>query len=392
MDVDTPPRPQQPPLSNLPPSATTSTIPLPPSAAQSPPTPTDHLDFDSSTFEPTAAFGVEEEHGEHSAAGGSTEDGDKSLTLISGFKGESGHASADVRRRRGTQAGARRKQESDSRDREEDEQVDDDVQGGVMGILKSKMGGMKGSEFNFQVHHHHGAGGALAGFDNESAPSRWFHSQTPYTLLGYLQFASLTLLSLLFLSLSLLFLYTLYTDIKDRLSSLTTEMRAEILQCAKAYVDNRCAPQTRMPALARQCSGWEECMGRDPNLVGRTRVVAETLAEVVNGFVDVISFKTMLFVMAILSLTIYGSSVALSALPVRPTPTAAPPSPSFPPHFQHLGYHPSPSPYGYPPVNAYAGNGWEGPAGLGLGAPETRAEPMGRVREEEKVKGKKSWF
>ena len=34
-------------------------------------------------------------------------------------------------------------------------------------------------------------------------------------------------------------------------------------------------------------------MARDPNVVGKTRVVAETLAEVVNGFVDVISFKTM---------------------------------------------------------------------------------------------------
>lgn len=34
-------------------------------------------------------------------------------------------------------------------------------------------------------------------------------------------------------------------------------------------------------------------MGREVIVVGKTRVVAETLAEVVNGFVDVISFKTM---------------------------------------------------------------------------------------------------
>lgn len=34
-------------------------------------------------------------------------------------------------------------------------------------------------------------------------------------------------------------------------------------------------------------------MGRDIVVVGKTRVVAETLAEVVNGFVEVISFKTM---------------------------------------------------------------------------------------------------
>lgn len=63
--------------------------------------------------------------------------------------------------------------------------------------------------------------------------------------------------------------------------------------CAKAYVDNRCEPATRIPAMERKCSGWEECMGREVVVIGKTRVVAETLAEVVNGFVDVISFKTM---------------------------------------------------------------------------------------------------
>lgn len=34
-------------------------------------------------------------------------------------------------------------------------------------------------------------------------------------------------------------------------------------------------------------------MGREVVVVGKTRVVAETLAEIVNGFVEVISFKTM---------------------------------------------------------------------------------------------------
>lgn len=110
---------------------------------------------------------------------------------------------------------------------------------------------------------------------------------------SYLQFGSLTLLAVLFLFISFLFVYTLYTDIQARLASLTVELRAEILQCAKAYVDNRCEPATRIPAMERKCSGWEECMGREVLIVGKTRVVAETLAEVVNGFVDVISLKTM---------------------------------------------------------------------------------------------------
>lgn len=111
--------------------------------------------------------------------------------------------------------------------------------------------------------------------------------------LSYLQFFSLLLLLLLFLSLSLLFLYTLYTDILARLSSLTIDIRSEILQCAKAYVDNRCEPETRIPAMEGKCARWEECMGQEVVVAGKSRVVAETLAEVVNGFVEVISFKTM---------------------------------------------------------------------------------------------------
>lgn len=95
------------------------------------------------------------------------------------------------------------------------------------------------------------------------------------------------------MSLASLFLYTLLADIQARLASLGSELRAEILQCAKAYVDNRCEPEMRIPAMERRCAGWEECMGREVVVVGKTRVVAETLAEVVNGFVDVISFKTM---------------------------------------------------------------------------------------------------
>lgn len=109
----------------------------------------------------------------------------------------------------------------------------------------------------------------------------------------YLQFGSLTLLAILVLSLLMLFLYTLYVDIQTRLSSLTLELRAEILQCAKAYVDNRCEPGTRIPAMERRCADWEDCMNREVVVTGKTRVVAETLAEIVNGFVDVISFKTM---------------------------------------------------------------------------------------------------
>lgn len=67
----------------------------------------------------------------------------------------------------------------------------------------------------------------------------------------------------------------------------------EISMCAVQYNDNRCAQPDPIPAMIQQCSNWETCMNRDPALVGRAKVGAELIAEVVNGFVEPISWKTL---------------------------------------------------------------------------------------------------
>lgn len=66
----------------------------------------------------------------------------------------------------------------------------------------------------------------------------------------------------------------------------------EIAQCAMQYKTNQCATNP-IPALLHQCGLWETCMNRDPTKVGRAKVGAELIAEVVNGFVEPISWKTL---------------------------------------------------------------------------------------------------
>lgn len=66
----------------------------------------------------------------------------------------------------------------------------------------------------------------------------------------------------------------------------------EIAQCALHYKTNLCVTNP-IPAMAHQCGVWETCMNRDPTKVGRARVGAELIAEVVNGFVEPISWKTL---------------------------------------------------------------------------------------------------
>ena len=41
-----------------------------------------------------------------------------------------------------------------------------------------------------------------------------------------------------------------------------------------------------------QCATWQTCMNRDPTVVGRAKVFAGLIAEVVNEHVEPISLKT----------------------------------------------------------------------------------------------------
>jgi len=66
----------------------------------------------------------------------------------------------------------------------------------------------------------------------------------------------------------------------------------EIGMCATQYKNNLCESNP-VPAMMQQCASWKTCMERDPTTIGRARVGAELIAEVVNGFVEPISWKTL---------------------------------------------------------------------------------------------------
>lgn len=73
------------------------------------------------------------------------------------------------------------------------------------------------------------------------------------------------------------------------------DIMSEISQCSKQYVENRCSPELRVPAMERACLTWETCMKRNPSVVGRAKLSAETFAEIINGFIEPISYKTMVW-------------------------------------------------------------------------------------------------
>lgn len=130
-------------------------------------------------------------------------------------------------------------------------------------------------------------------------------SDLPYLLAGYLQFFFNLSLILVFLYLLVQFILTVQRDVEHRISEHSMEIVQEITQCASLYNLNQCSINP-VPAMHRQCSIWETCMNRDPTKVGRAKVGAELIAEVVNGFVEPISWKTLAFTLTSLSfLTVF---------------------------------------------------------------------------------------
>ncbi|KAL4065783.1 Di-sulfide bridge nucleocytoplasmic transport domain-containing protein [Scleroderma yunnanense] len=166
-------------------------------------------------------------------------------------------------------------------------------------------------------------------------------SDTPYVLLGYLQFFFNLSLVLMFLYLLVQFIVTVQRDVEHRISEYSLDIVQEIGVCASHYRNNFCETN-QIPAMTQQCAVWEACMNRDPTIVGRARIGAELIAEVVNGFVEPISWKTLAFSLTSLSfLTLFVNSL-LSLYRSRHQPAhspSQPPSFTVPPGFHH-GYLP----------------------------------------------------
>lgn len=129
--------------------------------------------------------------------------------------------------------------------------------------------------------------------------------QVPFVISLYMQlFVNVMLISIILYFISM-FLLTIRTDINNKINSQLMEITQEISLCAREYERNHCSPDLRVPALEISCMTWEKCMNRDPKVVGRAKIGAETFAEIINGFIKPISWKSMIF----LTIGIVGSII-----------------------------------------------------------------------------------
>lgn len=156
---------------------------------------------------------------------------------------------------------------------------------------------------------------------SESAPlsprwdSAWVstHRDIPLIASQYMQLMLNLSLILLLLYAVFCFYLTIRHDVDKKVSEFSSTILAEMSLCQRKYIENRCAPGMRVPAMEASCGHWEKCMTRDPAQVGRARVSAETFAEIINSFIEPISYKTMVCSASLL--------LALFILSLLPHPT-----------------------------------------------------------------------
>ncbi|KAJ1548337.1 hypothetical protein HK096_002094 [Nowakowskiella sp. JEL0078] len=111
-------------------------------------------------------------------------------------------------------------------------------------------------------------------------------------------------------------------------------MARQISECSKQYVVNSCSPQAnRAPALETLCSEWEVCMARNPSEIGRLKVGAETLAEVINKLIEPLSLKTMVFACVVFFGSLYISTHSIINRSPAPNPTII----QIPPQVKSVG-------------------------------------------------------
>lgn len=130
--------------------------------------------------------------------------------------------------------------------------------------------------------------------DNMEFQVRGFHNDpsVPYTLSLYLQLLLNFFLSCIFIYFFYILVTTIRHDVDKKVEEYSSEILAEMAECSKQYLRNNCMPGRRVPALENTCISWERCMNRDPTVVGRARVSAETFSEIINSFIKPLTLKT----------------------------------------------------------------------------------------------------
>ncbi|OII72677.1 uncharacterized protein cubi_01627 [Cryptosporidium ubiquitum] len=109
-------------------------------------------------------------------------------------------------------------------------------------------------------------------------------------------------------------IFVIKNDIESKIQISITNILDEMNICSKHYVDNKCQPEQRVPAMESKCTEWERCMSQNPTIIARKSIfTAQIIGEIINTFFDQISFKSASFIFGFIIALIIGNYFVISS-------------------------------------------------------------------------------
>ncbi|KAG2230221.1 hypothetical protein INT48_002091, partial [Thamnidium elegans] len=130
------------------------------------------------------------------------------------------------------------------------------------------------------------------------------HQYISYTIITYIQMAFNIVITITVLYIFIKIVLVVKQDFKLKALEHFDVLHQEKIICTKNYMLNHCGQEDRVPAIETMCMEWANCMQKDI-VVAQAKVSAEAIAEIINSFVEPISYKTLLF----FTLLVIGSLV-----------------------------------------------------------------------------------
>ncbi|KAK4135818.1 hypothetical protein BT67DRAFT_455157 [Trichocladium antarcticum] len=199
--------------------------------------------------------------------------------------------------------------------------------------------------------------GSPRGWANNFLSAVSNHPSAPAILSKWLQLA----VNIVLLSLVLFGIFAILAQIRSDLAHASEKARIAIINemelCKDNFLKNACSPKAnRPPALDGPCNEWEVCMHQEASIGTMSQISAKNIAEILNAFVGVLTFKTWGFILSLFLVAVVASNVgfgflresalAHSARPAEPMHSA----PALPPMLGSAMHNPSQA-YIWAPIN-----------------------------------------
>lgn len=88
-------------------------------------------------------------------------------------------------------------------------------------------------------------------------------------------------------------IYFLRIDVIYKINEKRELMKGIISNTKKKYILNKCDPLTRVPAMEKQCSEWENILKNGFSALNYTKIIIELIASTIDGFISKITYKTL---------------------------------------------------------------------------------------------------